>query len=222
MASANWPDTPLDGTLEQRFRARSKSFMSADFSANFDDFDYNAVTALWAINGAPAISNVYGGGIVAFPAANAVLIAKSSGGVIKNPAATKWHLGGRMLLTAAMAASDIKQIALHDGAGTNMVSAGILQATSAVKYVFRAIKAGATVTALSTVSVDLLFHVIEIWFDGLNMYGSIDGETPVLVTSAANLPTVTLFERHGNEQWVSGAGILYLDVAYAACDRLAS
>lgn len=211
--------TPLfGGTSESALRARSASFMASGFAVSFDDL--SAIAAYAPSNGA-AMSTLYGPGVVACPAVAAALIAKS-GVWVKNPRVTKWHLAGRMLMASTVSAADAKAIQLHDGTGSNLIGVGLYQATSATKFSFRVTQTGTPTTALSTVNYDNLYHVVEIWFDGVSVWGSVDNETPVLITSVAgNIPNVGLAERHGNEA-AGGTGITYIDFAYAAAERTAS
>lgn len=213
------------GTDEAALLARSAAFMPSGWAYRFDDFIKASLGSDWNVNGTWASSAAKGPGVWS-ALSNATTVIQQSASVtplVANPSVTPWHIGGRMQLVVAVAAGDIKGFALSTlTPATNSVAVGIRQTVSGTKFVFAAIKAGAVVTALSTVSIDTNFHKMEIWFDGVSMWGSVDGESPVLVTTAANLPIVGLMERHGAEAASGAAADQFFDYAYSAAGRTAA
>lgn len=200
---------------------RSSTFMAAGFARRFDDLNDNTL-ATWGVVGSVAVDATRGPGVWTFPNTNFTLLINGSP-VVANPAATPWHLAGRFKLVTAAAANEVKGVSLGEGSVTSQLHVGLKQAISATKFVFSVTKASAVVSALSTVSLDTTaFHIGELWFDGTSVYGSVDNETPVLVTTAANVPIVVLFERHGTETAAGGADGLLIDYVYFAAGRTAA
>lgn len=206
--------------------ARSASIMGANsWAYEFDELLKVALSSDWSVAGTWAQSTTKGPGIWTATSASPAVLSRTGGNpsLTVTPSVTPWHIAGRMMHVAALQAGDIKGICNGTIApGTNGCGAGIRQATSAVKYVFWATKGGVLVSALSTISIDTTaFHKLELWFDGVNLYGSIDNETPVLVTAAANLPVGATGERHGVEAG-TGVGVdQFFDYFYAAAARTA-
>jgi hypothetical protein len=212
------------GNAMDRLLARSRSVLPAGYASFFHDFDGVTLLPPWSSAGTPAVDATRGPGVWSMPSTNANVFFKNSTLLVANPSVTPWHIGGRFLKTVAPTAGNVVGYActpFGDGV-TNTCHVGIVQALSATKYVFRAVKGGATASALSTVSIDTNFHIVEIWFDGVSMWGSVDNETPVLVTAAANLPTVTSGERFGVETGTGAAVENFFDFAYAAAARTAA
>jgi hypothetical protein len=205
---------------------RSASIMGANsWAYEFDDLLKNALSSDWSVAGTWAQSTTKGPGVWTATSASPAVLSRTGGNpsLTVNPSVTPWHIAGRMLHVVALQVNDQKGICNGTVApNTNGCGAGIRQGVSPTKYVFWAMKAGVLVSALSTVSIDTTaFHKIELWFDGLNMYGSVDNETPVLVTSAANLPTTATGERHGVEVG-TGVGVdQFFDYFYCAAARTA-
>jgi hypothetical protein len=122
----------------------------------------------------------------------------------------------------AFGAGDIKGfqfVAVAGNPDTDSVFVGIRQTVSATKFVFSLIKATVVVNALSTVNIDTNWHKLELWFNGTQVFGSVDGETPVLVGAAANCPTVPMQERHGCDLGAGAAVDQFYDYTYAAAAR---
>lgn len=215
------------GTDVAALTVRSASIMGANsWAFEFDDLITTALTSNWNVAGTWAYSTTKGPGVWTATSTSPAVLARSGGTVplIVNPASTPWHIGGRMMHVVALQAADQKGICIGTIVpNTNGCGAGIRQGVSAAKYVFWATKAGALVSALSTVSIDTTnFHKLELWFDGVNMYGSVDNETPVLVTAAANLPATAIGERHGVEVG-TGVGVdQFFDYFYCAAARTAT
>jgi hypothetical protein len=204
--------------------ARSAAALPAGFGYVFDDLFDVSLTSSWYTNGTWAASATKGPGVWVVNSGAFGIIQRIPLVVLAaNPAVTPWHVACRMAMTGAVVAGDIKGCAISSTVpSTNSCSAGIRQSVSATKFVFAATKAGVQTTALSTVSIDGNFHVLEILSDGVTMYGSVDSETPVTVIAAVDLPTVVSFERHGVEAGTGNLSENHFDFTYAAAGRTAA
>jgi hypothetical protein len=208
--------------LATLFGMRSDLLLPAGFAAKLDDLD--TVTSLFTLAGSPVADATRGPGVTTFPDTNFTLLLGST--VIANPAVTGWHIGGRARLLT-IASGNVKGFSLAEGSVASYLHVGLRESVSATKFVFSVSKAGVAVTALSTVDLDTTnFHVLEMFNDvnGVlgtagNVYGSVDDETPVLVTTSANSPIVALTERHGIELASGGADGLLIDATYYAAGR---
>jgi hypothetical protein len=217
-------------TLADQFRVR---FLSLNPAASpppriqFDDLDFGSFSGFGAFgkqaNAAASQDTPYASCV------------KMPGGVLSNDAlfvyqgcslsaqfTAKWHLGGSGYWKGTVAATEIRALMFADSSvaaniRNQMIGVGIFQDVSATKFSFRVARAGVVVSALSTISISTAFHKIEIWSDGSSVFGSVDGETPVLVTAApgADLPAGNLSQWHAN---IEGGGDWYLD-AVGVCDE---
>lgn len=204
---------------------RSASFMPPGFAADFDDFTSNTLVD-WSASGGIVNVTTRGPGVWSFPNTNFALLQKQSISVV-NAAVTPWHLAGRIKFGTATAAGDREGMLLGTGAFSNFVAVGRYQAASATHFVFTLCKALAFTQVPSTVPIDTTnFHTVELWFDGTNVYGSVDDETPVLVGTAANCPAaLALNPLHGVVVTGSdgGGGVaMFIDFAYTAAGRTAT
>lgn len=212
------------GTDEAALTARSASIMGgAAWAYQFDDLLLNSLATNWSVAGTWANNSTKGVGVWTATSASPAVLSRTGGTpiLVAQPNVTPWHIACRMLHVAALQANDQKGVC--NGTivpNTNGCGAGIRQGVSATKYVFWTEKAGVLVSALSTVSIDTTnFHKIELWFDGTSLFGSVDNETPVLVTSAANIAATVMGERHGVEVG-TGVGVdQFFDYFYAAGAR---
>jgi hypothetical protein len=207
--------------------ARSASIMgSSSWLWQMDDLLKSSLTSDWAVSGTWANNSAKGPGVWSATSASPAVISRTGGTpiLVANPSVTPWHIAGRMQHVVALQANDQKGIC--NGTivpNTNGCGAGIRQGVSATKFVFWTEKAGVLTSALSTVSIDTTnWHKIELWFDGTTLFGSVDNETPVTVTTAANIPSTVMGERHGVEVG-TGTGVdQFFDYFYAAAARTAT
>lgn len=190
----------------------------------FDEFDRFSLATEWQVNGTWLQSTTVGPGVwtCASTGGNVLQRATTQSAWVANPAVTPWQLAGRFKMTGAIVAADVKGFSLQVGSNlitNNSVHVGIRQAISATKFVFSATKATVLSSALSTVSIDANFHVLNIWFDGTSMWGSVDGEAPVFVCLAAALPIVPMCERLGVEAGTGAAQENFFDYEFVAANR---
>lgn len=210
---------------EEIYQSRSREILSGTNGGPahaFHDFVQTNLSAAWAVSAGVAQDATVGNGVVTFPATDVTFISGLQ--MIANPAATRWHLGGRLRFHLAPTAGQNTGIWLNgaSGAFSNDIYAGINQSVSAAKFVFTLSKAGVQTTALSTVNLDTTtYHRAEMWFDGVRVWGSVDNEAPVLVGVAANIPTVVLKKYAGSYVTNNGgATTMSLDDYYVAVDRV--
>jgi hypothetical protein len=225
--------TPIGGgafaaTTEGGLITRSASLLgTTNLAEVFDEFDTIALASNWNVSGAWVQSTTIGPGVWGMPSSATNVIQRSAGQAVwvANPSVTPWHIAVRFKLAVAVVAGDVKGAGFSIAGAfpaLNACYAGIFQSVSATKFVFTARKAGVSLTALSTVNIDTNFHVLEIWFDGVSMWGSVDNETPVLVTTAASVPIVPMAERHGVEAGTGAAVEQFIDFTYATAGRTTS
>lgn len=218
-APLNPNPVPLTTILE-----RSRRIMGADFGFNFDDLEDQTLARWSAVGGAIAGDATHGFGVWTFVNTNTTIIFKSGPFVVVNPRVTPWHIAGRMRLATAPGAGEIKAVTLDNNTANGSMRVGLIGPTSTTKFVFAITdQAGTLVTALSSVNLDTTnFHTVELWCDGVNVYGSVDGETPVLVCPAAGCPNNACGERTGVILAAGAALGLYVDYVYAAAARTAT
>lgn len=210
------------GNAPGALMARSASLMGGlAFGYFFDDLNEQTLTN-WTTLGTPVLDATHGFGVWTCVNTNNTLALKTLAAVV-NPSVTPWHFACRMRIATAPGAAEIKTAALRNSGGNDYAMVGVLGATSTTKFVFRVNTAGAPSNALSTVNLDTTnFHVCEMWFDGVNVYGSVDGEMPVLVCGAALCPTVFLSDTFGVFAAAGGALGMYVDYFYSAAARTAT
>lgn len=204
--------------------ARSASVLgTTDFFAVMDDLD-GPISSNWQALGSWAASGTKGPGVYGVQSANDAVLIRQGVALVAAPNVTPWHIAGRQQVLA-FGAGDIKGfqgVAVSGNPDVDSVFVGIRQSVSATKFVFTLVRSSVFVSVLSTVSIDTNYHKLEIWFNGTQVFGSVDGETPVLVGAAANCPTVPLQERHGCDLGSGLAVDQFYDYVYAAAARTAS
>lgn len=196
---------------------------SADFGWFFDDFEAQTLNN-WSVLGPPVQDLTHGFGVWSCVNTNTFIAFKTAVVAVFNPSVTPWHFGGRMRLATAPGAGEAKGFSFDSGAGNDMIRVGLNGASSTTKFSFAITKAAALQpVALSTISTDATtFHYMEMWFDGTSVWGSVDNETPVLVGTAANLPTIAMFDRWGTHTAAGGTLGAYYDWFYSAAARTAT
>jgi hypothetical protein len=211
--------SPL-GTLGA-LAARSATVLgTTDFAVVFDELE-EPLASGWQVLGTWTASGTKGPGVFGVASANDAVIIRQGLSIVAAPQTTPWHMAGRQQVLA-FGAGDIKGfqfVAVAGNPDTDSVFVGIRQTVSATKFVFSLIKATVVVNALSTVNIDTNWHKLELWFNGTQVFGSVDGETPVLVGAAANCPTVPMQERHGCDLGAGAAVDQFYDYTYAAAAR---
>lgn len=224
MASYAYPSPVGPSTLDQLMARTASIIPAGDYMVDFDDLTGAVLASNWTVGGSPANDLTHGPGVWTFPnTANTYLVKPTA--TVANGAATRWHAAARVRFPTALSAAERFSFGLcKDGALTDFAFAGTRQASSGTKFVFSVSKASSVINVLSTVSIDLTnFHVLEVWFDGTNVYGSVDNESPVLVTAAANVPTTVLTPTHWLIATANAGGFsAYIDYLYSAAARTAT
>lgn len=222
------PDFNADSLLSTTFRNRWLGLSPAAFSMfQFDDMDYriNINTddpdGSWQYaNGAtrtsdhPTCAKCVGAGLLANVAVN-----RQGEQTIANQRTTKWLLAGAMYFEdAVLPLDDWRALALTANANTwtVYVSVGLHAFISADHFSF-SIHGGGIADVVSTVAFSTGWHRLELWHDGTSVFGSVDGETPILITSTAtDIPDGILFQWHGA---ISGLGTAYVDAVSTGGER---
>ncbi len=142
---------------------------------------------------------------------------------LPNQRALKWHFGGAAFFKGTVAANELRgfgfvnSTAIANIRGLSMF-VGLAQDISATHFSVRLADAGAlTASAISTIAYSAAFHVLEMWFDGSTVWGSIDFEPPFLVTSTVtDMPDGQLWQWHGN---IEGTSDIFLDAVGVSSER---
>jgi hypothetical protein len=192
-----------------------------DFAYSFDDLFMNLLPG-WSVSAGIVNNTATGPGVFRFPNVNFSLLQRTQI-LVADAAVTPWHIAGRVKFLSAIAATDRQGLCVGTGAFTNLIELGRNHTVSATHFFFGVRKANVLTSAVSTVPLDITtFHEIEIWFDGTDVWGAVDGETPVHVAVAANCPTnpPALFDLHGViVTGTVGGNAMDLDYVYTAFGR---
>lgn len=220
-------------TAEEKFLARFKSLSPTGYPMfTFDDMD-NAIANEIAINGVwdplngatKSKVHAHAGLCTGTGLASAVVFSKQRIAALAGTSDTalsgsskKWLLGGIAIFADAIdVLDDRRAFTLAASFTTNFIGVGVFAEVSTTKFVFRLVKGGVDVSALSTVNFSTGSHFLELWSDGVNVFGSVDHETPVTVGLVSDIATGTLSEYHGV---LSGTTTMYIDAACLAGERL--
>lgn len=199
------------------FRHGMGMMPSAEWSVFFDDFR-NVVTTNVPTGWAAAVIDVGatvtqstattagaqpGTGIIAFASANA-----SEGAAIYLPKSVMLVSGKKFLLEARVLTTDVTdnamQVGLSDLTATanpedlwttvaaNVATIGILDGSALVGGLFDEGNGGTSAKTGTRSMVATTWHVLSLYFDGVGLYGYLDGKQTTSETTAANIATGVL------------------------------
>lgn len=215
----------ISGWNQDTLLARSSLIFSGNpFTASFDDL-VQATLLGWSVAGGAIAADLTHASSYSFVNTNTTIMFKAGSPVVVLPQTTPWHLAGRIKFVTAIGAGEVKCVTLDNNTANGSVRVGLNGPVSTVKFCFTlTTSAGVAVTALSTVNLDITnMHIVEVWMDAsLNVWGSVDGEAPVLVGVAANLPNNACYERTGVIAAAGAAVGMFCDFVYAASQRTAA
>lgn len=221
----NWTAAgAIAGYSQDLLAARTSQLLGgALFTANYDELAQQTLLG-WSVAGGAIAGDLTHPTTWSFVNTNTTIMFKAASPTVVLPQTTPWHIAGRIKFVTAIGAGEVKAVSLDNNTANGSVRVGLNGPVSTVKFCFTlTTNAGVAVTALSTVNLDITnFHVVELWFDGVNVWGSVDGEAPVLVGVAANLPSSACFERTGVFAAAGAAVGMFVDFTYAAAQRTAT
>jgi len=122
-----------------------------------------------------------------------VRMAASTGttSLIDNPRTALWYIVSRMKVSTAIDAAALCSLRIYTAAGSNpQVTWGVTGSVSTTHFVLAVIDGAGSVAAsdTSTVAIDTSYHTFEMWNDGTNVHGAIDG-VDVADTPSAGVAT---------------------------------
>jgi len=216
---------PTQWTAAEFFLARWKTLLPS-FGSMFSFDDCNGEMSDW-INDASLSSDrahsvkCAGTGNLSLKVIRRNNVAAFSGGA--EPTLTgsdqKWIFGGVMWFEDAVdAADDWRAFSITNAFANTTIVCGLIApdvSSTHFGWLVRNNVDGDHVAA-STVAFSTGRHYVMMFSDGANVFGSVDGETPVLICDVSKMPAGTLKEFHGA---ISGATTCYIDAVCIGAER---
>lgn len=153
-------------------RGITKAGLTAQQISTHQD-DFAGLTKLgWSPSPSAVTAQI--GGVVSMP--GSAVYAKTPNTIAK--ADSLWYLAVRVAYNLAAISSSLLHAGIVDSGSTKICAVGIDKSHGG-NYILRITDGIGQQYIDSTIAIDTVFHDVEAWYDGTNLYLSVDNETPV-------------------------------------------